>query len=136
MRRYVPSWWNSSYMKDPDGKRGTIDTQGNEFVIKIGRGVGYVRPCSYYNYEIWNNCNKDLRHDNQVNWFSVDKFIYNNPNISDNPYRYNTQIPKTPSIAGILSLITKYMSKMKKDPISHMEDIRTGIYSGWPRLIF
>lgn len=79
MRRYVPSWWNSSYMKDPDGKRGTIDTQGNEFVIKIGRGVGYVRPCSYYNYEIWNNCNKDLRHDNQVNWFSVDKFIYNNP---------------------------------------------------------
>lgn len=36
-------------------------------------------PCSYYNYEIWNNCNKDLRHDNQVNWFSVDKFIYNNP---------------------------------------------------------
>ena len=70
MRRYVPSWWNSSYMKDPDGKRGTIDTQGNEFVIKIGRGVGYVRPCSYYNYEIWNNCNKDLRHDNQVNWLS------------------------------------------------------------------
>ena len=52
MRRYVPSWWNSSYMKDPDGKRGTIDTQGNEFVIKIGRGVGYVRPCSYYNLSL------------------------------------------------------------------------------------
>ena len=79
MRRYVPSWWNASYLKDPDGKRGTIDTQGNAFLIKVGRGVGYVRPCSYHNYEIWNNCNKDLRHDNQVNWFSVDKFIYNNP---------------------------------------------------------
>ena len=51
------------------------------------------------------------------------------PNISDNPYRYNTQIPKTPSIVGILSLIIRYMSQMKKDPISHTEDIRTGIYS-------
>ncbi|MBC8603873.1 RagB/SusD family nutrient uptake outer membrane protein [Parabacteroides acidifaciens] len=79
MRRYVPAWWNASYIKDPDGKKGTIDTQGNEFLIKVGRGVGYVRACSYHNYEIWNNCNKDLRHDNQVNWFSVDKFIYNNP---------------------------------------------------------
>lgn len=78
MRRYVPSWWQN-YIKDPDGKRGMIDSQGNEFLIKVGRGVGYVRPCNYHNYEIWENAEKDLRHDNKVNWFSVDKFIYNNP---------------------------------------------------------
>lgn len=79
MRRYTPSWWNSAYMKDPDGKRGTIDTKGNSFVELIGRGVGYVRPCSYYNYELWENCNNDLRHDEKVNWFPVTKYIYNNP---------------------------------------------------------
>ena len=80
-------------MKDPEGQRGTVDTQGNEFVIKIGRGVGYVRPCSYYNYEIWNNCGKDLRHDNQANWFSVDQFIYNNP--ASNYYGQPVQIQYT-----------------------------------------
>lgn len=78
MRRYVPSWWQN-YIKDPDGKRGMIDAQGNDFLIKVGRGVGYVRPCNYHNYEIWENAGEDLRHDNKVNWFSVDKFIYNNP---------------------------------------------------------
>jgi len=77
MRRYVPAWWNN-YIKDPDGVRGTIDTNGNEFLIYVGRGVGYVRPCSYHNYEIWTD-NTDLRHDSEVNWFSTDKFIYNNP---------------------------------------------------------
>lgn len=79
MRRYVPSWWNAGYIKDPEGGKGMVDTRGNEFLMKVGRGVGYVRACSYHNYEIWDNCNKDLRHDNQVNWFSVDKFVYNNP---------------------------------------------------------
>lgn len=77
MRRYTPAWWNN-YIKDPDGKRGTIDTKGNKFLILAGRGVGYVRACSYHNYEIWTDAT-DLRHDPEVNWFSTDKFIYNNP---------------------------------------------------------
>ncbi|MDR0698060.1 MAG: RagB/SusD family nutrient uptake outer membrane protein [Tannerella sp.] len=77
MRRYVPAWWNN-YIKDPNGVRGTIDTRGNEFLIYAGRGVGYVRACSYHNYEIWTD-DVDLRHDPEVNWFSTDKFIYNNP---------------------------------------------------------
>jgi hypothetical protein len=76
MRKYVPSWWNN-YIKDPQGKRGTIDTFGEEFFVSVGRGVGYVRPTSYHNYEIWTD-NTDLRHDKKVNWFSTDKFIYNN----------------------------------------------------------
>lgn len=77
MRRYVPAWWNN-YIKDPDGVRGTIDTRGNEFLILAGRGVGYVRACSYHNFEIWTD-DTDLRHDTEINWFSTDKFIYNNP---------------------------------------------------------
>lgn len=93
MRRYIPAWWNATYIKDPDGKKGTIDTRGNEFLIKTGRGVGYVRPCSYHNYEIWNKCGTDLRHDTDANWFSVDKFIYNNP--SSNYYGQSVQIKYT-----------------------------------------
>ena len=77
MRRYSPCWWNT-YIIDPDGKRGTIDTRGNAFLIFAGRGVGYVRACSYHNYEIWTD-DTDLRHDNEINWFSTDKIIYNNP---------------------------------------------------------
>lgn len=92
MRRYVPAWWNN-YIKDPQGKRGTIDTRGNEFLIKAGRGVGYVRPCSYHNFEIWENAGEDLRHDNTVNWFSEDKFIYNNP--SSNYYGQTVDIQYT-----------------------------------------
>lgn len=99
MRRYTPSWWNSAYMKDPDGKRGTIDTKNNEFVVKVGRGVGYVRPCSYYNYEVWENCGADLRHDNKVNWFSCDKYIYNNP--SSKYYGQPVQIKYTNPIDTI-----------------------------------
>jgi hypothetical protein len=77
MRRYVPAWWNN-YIKDPDGVRGTIDTNGNEFLVFVGRGVGYVRPCTYHNYDIWTD-DTDLRHDPETNWFPTDKFIYNNP---------------------------------------------------------
>jgi len=76
MRKYIPAWWNN-YIKDPNGKRGTIDKFGEEFFVSVGRGVGYVRPTSYHNYEIWTD-DTDLRHDTKVNWFSTDKFIYNN----------------------------------------------------------
>jgi len=78
MRKAVPCWWNK-YIKDPDGVRGCLDITGDAELMKIGRGVGYVRPCSYYNYEIWKDPT-DLRHDKKVNWFSMDKLYYNAPN--------------------------------------------------------
>lgn len=77
MRRYTPAWWNN-YWKDPDGKQGASDAMGNEYVMKWGRGVGYVRPVSYYNYDIWSDPT-DLRHDTVTNWFPTSKFVYNNP---------------------------------------------------------
>lgn len=88
MRRYVPSWWNN-YIKDPDGKHAMTDASGNEWTILWGRGVGYVRTSNYYNFNIWNDPT-DLRHDGQVNWFSTDKFVYNNP--SSKYYKQKVQI--------------------------------------------
>lgn len=77
MRRYVPAWWNN-YIKDPDGKNAMTDASGNSWAILWGRGVGYVRACDYYNYNIWTDPT-DLRHDTEVNWFPTSKFVYNNP---------------------------------------------------------
>lgn len=75
MRRYTPCWWNN-YIRDPDGKNAMTDASGNAFAIQWGRGVGYVRPCDYYNYDIWKD-KTDLRHDTLVNWFPTSRYVYN-----------------------------------------------------------
>lgn len=77
MRRYTPAWWNN-YIRDPDGKNAMTDASGNPFTIQWGRGVGYVRPCNYYNYDIWKD-KTDLRHDTLVNWFPTSRYVYNLP---------------------------------------------------------
>lgn len=77
MRRYTPAWWNN-YIRDPDGKNAMTDASGNPYTIQWGRGVGYVRPCDYYNYEIWKD-KTDLRHDTLVNWFPTSRYVYNLP---------------------------------------------------------
>lgn len=77
MRRYTPCWWNN-YIRDPDGKNAMTDASGNAYTIQWGRGVGYVRPCDYYNYDIWKD-KTDLRHDTLVNWFPTSRYIYNLP---------------------------------------------------------
>jgi hypothetical protein len=77
MRRYVPCYWNN-YIRDPDGKNAMTDAVGNSYAIFWGRGVGYVRPINYYNYDIWLD-KTDLRHDTIANWFPTSKFVYNSP---------------------------------------------------------
>ncbi len=77
MRRYTPCWWNN-YIRDPDGKNAMTDASGNAYAIQWGRGVGYVRPCDYYNYDIWKD-KTDLRHDTLANWFPTSRYIYNLP---------------------------------------------------------
>jgi hypothetical protein len=77
MRRYTPCWWNN-YIRDPDGKNAMTDASGNAFTIQWGRGVGFVRPCDYYNYDIWKD-KTDLRHDTLVNWFPTSRYVYNLP---------------------------------------------------------
>ena len=83
MRNYVPTWWHSAYIKDPDNKRGCTDNAAassitNPELAQFGRGVAYVRPTNYFCYEIWNDIN-DLRHSTDTNWVSVSKIWYNNP---------------------------------------------------------
>ncbi|MCX6013306.1 MAG: RagB/SusD family nutrient uptake outer membrane protein, partial [Chloroflexi bacterium] len=77
MRRYTPCWWNN-YIRDPDGKNAMTDASGNSYTMIWGRGVGYVRPCDYYNYDIWKD-KTDLRHDTLVNWFPTSRYVYNLP---------------------------------------------------------
>lgn len=91
MRRHLPAWWQT-YIKDPDGNRGMIDTAGDEYFVKLGRGSGYVRSSNYYNYDIWTD-ETDMRHDSVNNWFPVEKFVYNNPN--SNYYGQKVQIQYT-----------------------------------------
>lgn len=73
-----PKWWDGA-VKDPNGFHATIDgPKGNPFSDSLGRGDGDLRTVDYFNYTLWNcNCG-DLRH-SDVNWFSMDEFIYNNP---------------------------------------------------------
>jgi hypothetical protein len=79
MRDYLPFWSHGSYLKDPDGLAGMIQPQFDPQIIAFGRGVGIVRPSSYSNFQIWDNCGKDLRHDTVVNWMPRSKILYNNP---------------------------------------------------------
>lgn len=79
MRNWTPWWTNASYLKDPEGKAAMSDVAWEPQLIALGRGTGYFRTSNYFNYELWLDCGSDLRHDNDTNWFSVDKFRYNNP---------------------------------------------------------
>lgn len=80
MRLFTPWWSNASYLKDPDGLRACLDTPGDPQLMVFGRGVGMFRPSNYLNYDIWENCGADLRHDSNANWMPVSKILINNPN--------------------------------------------------------
>ena len=78
MRDYVPFWCHGSYLKDPDGLSGMVQTLFDPQLMALGRGVGIVKPSPYSNFEIWGNCGADLRHDTTVNWMPREKILYNN----------------------------------------------------------
>lgn len=80
MRNWTPWWSRNLYIKDPDGKPGCTDQPGEPQVIALGRGTGFIRSTNYFLYEIWENCEDDLRHDTDTNWYSTTKLRYNNPN--------------------------------------------------------
>jgi hypothetical protein len=77
MRVWSPGW-HMAGVKDPAGKRGMTDKRGEPQLVKLGRGIGVIRPANYYSYEIWTDAT-DLRHDTVVNWFPISKLQYNNP---------------------------------------------------------
>jgi len=53
IRGWAPALWN---LKDPNGANGMVITDS------LGRGVAYVRPTTWYMYDLWNgNWNSDIR---------------------------------------------------------------------------
>ncbi len=80
MRDLTPFWSHTSYIRDPDGKSGMRSSPFDPQILKFGRGVGYVSSSNYFKYYIWQNADKDLRHDPDTNWMTKAKILYNNPN--------------------------------------------------------
>jgi len=96
IRNYSGCWWNTQFLRDPEGKSACTDKSGDWQIVKLGRGNGYARPTNYTSYEIWADCGADLRHDTTVNWMPMEKLLINNP--SSNYYgepvekKYNNTI--------------------------------------------
>ncbi|WP_106832110.1 RagB/SusD family nutrient uptake outer membrane protein [Parabacteroides pacaensis] len=90
MRNGVP-YWESKAILTPDGKSGTakfvasnekdpaLDNNAN-----YGRGIGRLRPTSYYQYKIWRTGKEDtdLRgRYNRDSWKRMEDLYYNNPSL-------------------------------------------------------
>lgn len=82
MRNFVPYWCNGAAVKTPDGKNGTTydagPYDGYELVEELGRDIAKIRPTNYGQYELWNHCGDDLRH-NENNWYDISRLTYNRP---------------------------------------------------------
>lgn len=71
LRAWGPKWWE---IQDPDGNAGM-----QLVTDSLGRGVGWVRPTSYFIYEIWSDPS-DIRNSR----YNIRRdFYYNNP---ESPY--------------------------------------------------
>lgn len=82
MRNFVPYWSNGGIVKTPDGKQGTTydaaPYDGYEEVDSLGRGIAKIRPSNYGQYDIWQDCGTDIRH-NANNWYDKSRLWYNRP---------------------------------------------------------
>lgn len=67
-RAWGPKWWE---LKDPDGQPGM-----QLVVDSLGRGVAWVRPTSYFLYDVWKDDSGDIRNSR----FNIRRdYYYNNP---------------------------------------------------------
>lgn len=53
LRAWGPKWWA---LKDPDGNNAMVLNEDS-----LGRGVAWVRPTSYFIYNVWENSEGDIR---------------------------------------------------------------------------
>lgn len=67
LRAWGNRYWN---LRDPEGKAGMV------VIDSLGRGVGWVRPTSYFSYAIWNEDPNDIRNSPHN---IRREFYYNNP---------------------------------------------------------
>nr|WP_295927952.1 RagB/SusD family nutrient uptake outer membrane protein [uncultured Dyadobacter sp.] len=104
MRNCVPLWFNN--INTPNGNRGTIDTYGIEIdqVVKLGRGIGRLRPTDYSQNQIWDDKN-DLRHA-PGNWTRMEDILYNNPALKDKDSFYNKNLQLKNAEGVVLTIDT------------------------------
>ncbi|MGV3603273.1 MAG: RagB/SusD family nutrient uptake outer membrane protein [Dyadobacter fermentans] len=104
MRNCVPLWFNN--INTPNGNRGTIDTYGIEIdqVVKLGRGIGRLRPTDYSQNQIWDDKN-DLRHA-PGNWTRMEDILYNNPQIKETDSFYGKHLQLKNAEGVVLSVDT------------------------------
>ena len=79
MRDTSPTWWHSA-VRDPNGVRGTTDSDydsGLMMIQQLGRGVGRLVPCKFFRDMRWEDTT-DLRYSHN-NWFGMERYVYNNP---------------------------------------------------------
>ena len=97
LRAWGPKWWE---IQDPNGESGmqlTIDS--------LGRGVAWVRPSNYFNYEIWEGDSDDIRNSE----YNIRReFYYNNPEseyfgqqVQFNPTRIDSMVQYYPMIRKV-----------------------------------
>jgi len=68
LRAWGPKWWD---ITDPNGESGMQLS-----VDSLGRGVAWVRPTDYFNYEIWEGYPNDVRNSK----YNIRRtYYYNNP---------------------------------------------------------
>lgn len=109
MRNGVP-FWNSGNVKTPDGQSGTaqaLDPSETDLSLDLnalyGRGIGRLRPTSYYTSKIWGEKEKnDMRGIyNRDSWKSMEDLKYNAPALKkvNNPwYGKNLVKPQAMSV--------------------------------------
>jgi starch-binding outer membrane protein, SusD/RagB family len=98
MRNYTPEW-RLNFVKDSQGKLGTIDIIGGKntpMYDTLGRGNSNVITSPYVNYTIWAyggyywKNTPDLRRAD-INWVDVKELLYNNPASVDFGKPFNAQ---------------------------------------------
>ncbi|MDN3669542.1 RagB/SusD family nutrient uptake outer membrane protein [Echinicola jeungdonensis] len=68
LRAWGPKWWD---ITDPNGEKGMQLS-----VDSLGRGVAWVRPTDYFNYEVWEDYPNDIRNSEHN---IRREYYYNNP---------------------------------------------------------
>lgn len=126
MRNFVPYWSNGAQVKTPDGKQGTTydagPYTGYELVEKLGRGIAKIRPTNYGQYELWDNCGDDLRH-NENNWYDITRLTYNRPATKGGSAKYFGELVERKYVTDTMRC---YFSFPTSKVLIYKDDINKG----------
>lgn len=103
IRGWVPALWN---LKDPAG------ASGMSIVDSLGRGVAYVRPTTYYLYDLWkDNAQNDIRNSK----YNIRRsFYYNNASSTF----FNKLVEKRVTQEDTMRNVYPYLRKLEGKPFN------------------